>query len=76
MLNKKYHNLAAGWINIKEDGSQSVSFMSSSDRDKVKLLAQLEDGSTVTVTRFFMQENRFKKEDRHPDYKLVMVTEE
>lgn len=73
--NKKFHDLAAGWIKTRDNGTEFVSFASSGERSKVKLLAQLENGDTVTVRNFFMQENS-KQNERQPDYRLVMITDE
>ena len=71
-----FHDIAGGWIKIKPNGETIVSFSANGEKAKNKLIVQLENGTQYECSRFFMQDNKFKKNETHPDKRLVFVVEE
>lgn len=76
MNNKKYYQIAVGWLKQGKDGSEYVSASANGKSTKVKLLAQLENGQTVEVNSFAMFFNKNKKKDSHPDVQFSFTTED
>lgn len=74
MSNSNYHRIAVGWVKKNKSNADYVSATTQSKDSKLKLFAQLEDGSTVEVTNFAMLWNQNKKQDNHPDVHFVFTT--
>ncbi|HEY8365684.1 MAG TPA: hypothetical protein VIL57_00925 [Bacteroidia bacterium] len=73
--NKKYHNLAVGWVRQGKDGKDYISAAANGEKAKVKLFAQLEDGTQVSVDSFFVKFKEDKKSERAPDVDFIFSTE-
>jgi hypothetical protein len=72
---KKYHEFAVGWLNQNDKG-QYISGKANTERQKVKLLLQLEDGTQIEPTSFFVNISTEKKNEKAPDAKFTVTTEE
>lgn len=74
--NSKYVNFAVGWLKQNKAGKQIISGAANGDRQKVKLLVQLEDGTQVAVNNFFVSFNETKPSEKAPDVQFTFVKEE
>lgn len=71
----KYVNFAVGWLKQTKAGKQIISGAASGERQKVKLLVQLEDGTQVQVNNFFVSFNETKPSEKAPDVQFTMTLE-
>lgn len=74
--NSKYVNFAVGWLKQNKAGKQIISGAANGERQKVKLLVQLEDGTQVAVNNFFVSFNETKPSEKAPDVQFTFVKEE
>lgn len=72
----KFHDIARGYIKVKDDGTEQVNFYANQPKSKTKLIVQMEDGSQYECSKFFMMENKNKTEDWHGDKRLVFVLDQ
>lgn len=70
-----YQRIAVGWVKKNKNNSDYVSATTQSKDSKIKLYAELEDGSKVEVTNFAMLWNQNKQKDNHPDVHFVFTTD-
>ncbi len=73
--NNKYVNFAVGWLKTNKAGKQIISGAANGERQKVKLLVQLEDGTQVAVNNFFVSFNETKPSEKAPDVQFTFVNE-
>jgi len=73
--NNNYVNFAVGWLKTSKAGKQYISAAANGERQKVKLLVQLEDGSTVPVNSFFVSFADSKPSEKAPDVQFTFTKE-
>lgn len=73
--NSKFVNFAVGWLKQNKDGKQIISAAANGERQKVKLLVQLEDGTQVPVNNFFVKFNETKPSEKAPDVQFTFINE-
>jgi hypothetical protein len=71
---KEYLTFAAGWLKDGKNG-QYISATANGKQAKVKLLAQLEDGSTVSLNSFAVFFATEKDNEKSPDARFVFTRE-
>ena len=69
-----YKTVGAGWLNEK-NGKEYISVRANGERNEVKLLVQLEDGTTKPLDKFFVSFNADKKQETSPDVSVWFVEE-
>lgn len=69
---KQYHTFASGWLKDGKNG-QYISATANGARSKVKLMAQLEDGTTVSLDSFAVFFATEKDNDKSPDARFVFT---
>lgn len=72
---KKYYEFAVGWMNENDKG-QYISGKANTERQKVKMFLELEDGTKIEPTSFFVNIVNEKKNDKAPDAKFTVTVEE
>lgn len=73
--NNKFVNFAVGWLKTNKAGKQIISGAANGERQKVKLLVQLEDGTQVAVNNFFVSFNETKPSEKAPDVQFTFIHE-
>ena len=73
--NNKYVNFAVGWMKTSKAGKQYISAAANGERQKVKLLVQLEDGTQVPVNSFFVSFAESKPSEKAPDVQFTFTQE-
>lgn len=73
---RKSAQIGVGWLKNTRDGRQFISARSNGASQKVKLFAQMEDGSTVPVNTFAVFFNEQKPNEKAPDVQFVFTPEE
>lgn len=71
----KYVNFAVGWLKQNKAGKQIISGAANGERQKVKLIVELEDGTQVPVNNFFVSFNETKPSEKAPDVQFTFVRE-
>lgn len=71
---RKYHNFAVGWLRENDKG-QFISAVANGERQKCKLLVELEDGTVVRPEKFFVNLSSDKPSEKAPDASFTFVTE-
>ncbi len=71
---KNYLTFAAGWLKQGKAG-QYISASANGPKDKIKLFAQLEDGSTVPLNSFAVFFATEKSKETAPDARFVFTQE-
>lgn len=71
---KEYLTFAAGWLKDGKSG-QYISATANGKLAKVKLLAQLEDGSTIPLNSFAVFFATEKDNEKSPDARFVFTRE-
>lgn len=71
----KYVNFAVGWLKTSKAGKQYISGAANGERQKVKLLVQLEDGTQVAVNNFFVNFSESKPSEKAPDVQFTFTLE-
>jgi len=74
-MNNKFTQFAAGWLRNQKDGTEYVSAAANGERNKVKLLVELENGEQVPVNNFVMFFNQRKTKENHPDVQFYFSNE-
>lgn len=75
--NKTWITFAAGWLKQRKDGSgEFVSAVANGERDKTRLLLQLEDGTQVPLNNFVMSFNTEKRNEKSPDVRFSATLEQ
>lgn len=69
---KVYHTFASGWLKDGKNG-QYISAAANGPKSKVKLFAQLEDGSTVPLDSFAVFFATEKDNEKSPDARFVFT---
>lgn len=69
---KQYLTFASGWLKDGKNG-QYISATANGAKAKVKLLAQLEDGSTVAINSFAVFFASEKDNEKSPDARFVFT---
>lgn len=69
---KQYLTFAAGWLKDGKNG-QYISATANGKQAKVKLLAQLEDGSTISLDSFAVFFATEKDNEKSPDARFVFT---
>ena len=72
---RKYNQFAVGWLKDKEDGTQYISASANGKLQKIKLIAQLEDGTSTPINSFAVFFNKEKANEKAPDVQFVFSTE-
>jgi len=72
----KNHRFGVGWINETNNGGQVINAKVNGERDKVKLILELEDGSKVQPENFRVFFNDDKSSERAPDVNFVFSVQE
>lgn len=72
---KKYYEFAVGWLNENDKG-QYISGKANTERQKVKLLLELEDGTQISPESFFVNLTKEKKNPKAPDAKFTVTVDE
>jgi len=69
---KVYYTFASGWLKDGKNG-QYISATANGAKSKVKLFAQLEDGSTVPLNSFAVFFATEKDNEKSPDARFVFA---
>lgn len=69
---KQYLTFASGWLKDGKNG-QYISATANGSKAKVKLFAQLEDGSTVALDNFAVFFAGEKENEKAPDARFVFT---
>lgn len=75
-MRKKYHTFAVGWTKTHQSRGDFLSCSANGKGQKVKLMAELENGETVMISSFAAFFNDDKPSDKAPDVQFVFTTEE
>jgi len=70
---KTYNTFASGWLKESEKG-QYISATANGEKAKIKLFAQLEDGTTVPINNFAVFFNSEKENEKAPDARFVFTS--
>lgn len=73
--NNNYVNFAVGWMKTSKAGKQYISGAANGERQKVKLLCQLEDGTQVPINSFFVSFAESKPSEKAPDAQFTFTLE-
>ena len=73
--NNKFVNFAVGWLKTNKAGKQIISGAANGERQKVKLLVQLKNNTTIPVNNFFVSFNETKPSEKAPDVQFTFINE-
>lgn len=76
MSQSKSKQIGVGWLKETKAGKQYISARANGKLQKIKLLAEMEDGSTVPVNSFAVLFNEEKPSENAPDVRFVFTPEE
>jgi hypothetical protein len=70
---KVWNTFASGWLKESQKG-QYISATANGEKAKIKLIAQLEDGTTIPLNNFAVYFNTNKDNPNGPDARFVFTT--
>ena len=70
---KTYNTFASGWLKESAKG-QYISATANGEKAKIKLFAQLEDGTTIPLNNFAVFFNSEKDNVKAPDARFVFTS--